>query len=481
MTLPASVTGDGTVRVVWEDEEPVRLPALTRLLRVFGDLLPTPLSGRMALEPYAEKLIARAHVGRAIVAGTDAGAVVLYANDEQTRCGHIPLIAVRPEFRGQGIGAALLSRAMARCRQRGMRGLDLEVDEQNERAIALYTAAGFRAVDRTPPKLRMFCPLPDLTAVENPTPVEAHPRLANALGIAVDLRLKRDDLFPMAGGGIKARKIRYIVREAIERGHDVIVTNGGPQSNHARATAVLCAELGLRCHLVVVLEPGRQYPDTGNVLLMRLSGATIEFCIKEDLAQRMDEAMNRFRQRGHHPFYVWGGGHCLAGTVAFVDAATEARQQCGPWQPHFLVACSATGSTQAGFAIGYASTPTRVIGISAARVADRGAEVVRQCVDEYFDHGLSAACSRQDVRIEFLDEWTDGGYERTSPALLDVVRRAARVGVFVDPTYSGKALRGLAELAGRGDIPRGSRVLFWHTGGLMNLQACELAGDIIRL
>lgn len=469
------------VRVVWQEEEPLGHQAVISLLQEFGDLLPSPLSERVDLEQYASKLRALAHVGRAVLDARTVGTVVLYANDEQTRRGHIALFTVRPECRNKGIGKALISRALARCRQEGMRAVDLDVDAANEPAIRLYTAAGFRPVDRRPPKLRMLCPLPPVASIEYPTPLEPHPRLAHALGIDVDLRLKRDDLFPMAGGGIKARKIRYIVQEAIEGGHDVIVTNGGPQSNHARATALLCAELGLRCHLVVVLDPCRQYLDTGNVLMMRLSGATMEFCRKEELAHCMNTAVARFARGGHRPLYVWGGGHCLAGTVAFVDAAAEARWQCGDWQPEFLVAASATGSTQAGFAIGYGDTPTRVIGISVARDAGRGGDIVRQCVTEYFDHQLPAARARDDVRVEFLDDWTDGGYEHTSPALLEIVTRAATAGVLVDTTYSGKALRGLADLARRGEIPRGSRVLFWHTGGLMNLQASELAGRILAL
>lgn len=466
--------------VVWQDEAPIERQALVALLHEFGDLLPSPLSQRMALAPYAEKVLSLAHVGRAVVDGRTAGVVILYANDLATRRGFIPLLAVRQESRGAGIGATLVSRALARCRQRGMHEVELEVDELNTLAVRLYMSAGFITVARRPPKLRMRCTLPPLAPLEHETPIERHPRLADVLGIDIDLRLKRDDLFPMGGGGIKARKIRYIAKEAIERGHDVIVTNGGPQSNHARATALLCAELGLRCHLVVVLEPGRRYLDTGNVLLMRLAGATIEFCRKDELAQRMDTTVAAYAQRGHNPLYVWGGGHCLAGTVAFVDAAAEARQQCGDWQPDFMVTASATGSTQAGFAIGYARTPTRVLGISAARDADRGSAIVRRCILEYFEHHQSTACTREDVQVEFLDEWTDGGYERTSPALIEIVTRAARAGVLVDPTYSGKALRGLVELARRGEIPPASRVLFWHTGGLMNLQACELAGRIIE-
>lgn len=200
--------------------------------------------------------------------------------------------------------------------------------------------------------------------------------------------------------------------------------------------AVVCAELGIRCHLVIVLEPDTPYLDSGNILLMRLSGATIEFCRKEQLAERMDAAMAALTRQGHHPLYGWGGGHGLQGTVAFVEAAAEAQAQCGEWRPDFMIAASATGSTQAGFAIGYAGSSTRVIGISVAREAERGTRIVR---------------------------------------------RAARAGVFVDPTYSGKALRGLVELVRRGDVPRGSRVLFWHTGGLMNLLASPLVGDAITL
>ena len=42
---------------------------------------------------------------------------------------------------------------------------------------------------------------------------------------------------------------------------------------------------------------------------------------------------------------------------------------------------------------------------------------------------------------------------------------------FFDPTYTGKAFNGLVELVHRGEIAKGSKVLFWHTGGLMNLMA----------
>lgn len=52
-------------------------------------------------------------------------------------------LAVVPERRGGGIGAALLSEAEARARARGCCKLTLEVQENNHRARAVYARFGF--------------------------------------------------------------------------------------------------------------------------------------------------------------------------------------------------------------------------------------------------------------------------------------------------------------------------------------------------
>lgn len=469
--------------VVWQDPRTVGHDRLMGLLQCFGDLLPHPLSSRLDLAEYAAKLLRYAEIACGVVGDDVVALLLLYANDDATKCAHVSMVAVLPRWQGQGIARAMLSRAMARARQRGMTAMELTSSSDNDAARRLYLSAGFRTWQTDGPRLWLRRQLPSARDRDEATPLEGGAELLVALGddLDIDLRIKRDDLYPLPGGGIKARKIRYILRDVVAGGHDVLVTNGGPQSNHARAAAVACAELGIRCHLVIVLEPDTQYLDSGNILLMRLSGATIEFCRKEQLAERMDAAMASLTKQGYSPLYVWGGGHGLQGTLAFVGAAAEAQAQCGDWHPDVMIAASATGSTQAGFAIGYAGSSTRVIGISVAREAERGARIVRESVAAYYAQGLSAPAPHAAVNVEFRDEWTDGGYGCTSPALLDIVRRAARAGVFVDPTYSGKALRGLVELVRRGDVPCGSRVLFWHTGGLMNLLASPLVGDAIQL
>jgi GNAT superfamily N-acetyltransferase len=59
--------------------------------------------------------------------------------------GWIEHLYVTPAWQGGGIGSALLARAMSE----NPGGLSLWVFEQNERAAALYTRAGFMVVERT--------------------------------------------------------------------------------------------------------------------------------------------------------------------------------------------------------------------------------------------------------------------------------------------------------------------------------------------
>ena len=458
----------------WDDERTAAMDSLAELLGEFGDCLPDPLRARVDLPIYAAKLM---RYGQVLLVsdsanGEPVGLLAMYANDAITRRAHIPIVAVLPSVQGQGIGALMFSRALARARQLGMTTVNLDVDPTNVGAQRLYRRHGFRVLERNDSKLRMAADIvPSLLLDERPpTPVEVHGRLAAAFALDIDLRIKRDDLFPMAGGGIKARKMVHILRDAMERGHDTIVTTGGPQSNHARAAAIMCAMTGMECHLVITPHEER-FAQGGNLRMMRLAGASIELGAKDEIAERMDAAMDRYRAKGHTPLYVWGGGHSVVGTHAFVEASHEAQRQCDVWVPDFLVAASGTGSTQAGFAIGYAGSDTRVIGISVARERKRGAEVVRSCVaDHMASHGQSGPIPD----VEFRDEWTDGGYEHTSAPLWDVIRTAGTAGVFLDPTYTGKAMRGLAELVRSGEIPSASRVLFWHSGGLPNLLAADM-------
>jgi D-cysteine desulfhydrase len=179
----------------------------------------------------------------------------------------------------------------------------------------------------------------------------------------------------------------------------------------------------------------------------------------------MDQAIERFLARGHQPLYLWGGGHSVQGTQAMVEAAEEFRGQTGDWIPDVVVVASGTGTTQAGLVAGFDPTKTRLIGVSVARPTETGGAAVKQSLDQYCQ---LVGCPTPSI-IEFRDEWTCGGYGQYGDRLLAVIRRAAGAGLVLDPTYSGKSFLGLIDLVRSGEISKGMKVLYWHTGGLMNL------------
>ena len=81
-----------------------------------------------------------------------------------------------------------------------------------------------------------------------PTPLEPLERLSREIG-GPRLWVKRDDLTGVGVSGNKVRKLEFCVGEALAQECDTLITCGGLQSNHCRATAIVGAQLGLQVHL----------------------------------------------------------------------------------------------------------------------------------------------------------------------------------------------------------------------------------------
>jgi len=85
------------------------------------------------------------------------------------------------------------------------------------------------------------------------TPLQPLPGASDALG--VEVLVKRDDLTGAELTGNKVRKIEFLLAEAQDQGADVVVTCGGEQSNHCRATALAAARTGLGSVLILRAPP----------------------------------------------------------------------------------------------------------------------------------------------------------------------------------------------------------------------------------
>ena len=315
--------------------------------------------------------------------------------------------------------------------------------------------------------------LPSVPFAPEPTPVEEMPRLRSALGGGPRLLVKRDDTIGFAFGGNKVRKMRLVAADALARQADTLITCGGVQSNHARVTAAAAARLGLRC----VLVANGAAPDrpTANALLATLLGAEIRYVpTREARALEMDAVAAAQRQAGRRPYVIPLGASTPLGAAAFAHAVTELLEQVAP--PDVIVHSTSSGGTQAGLVAGcaLAGVRTRILGISADEPAEALATGVRRILSGLVDligpDGRSDPRALADADIEIDDGFVGDGYGVPTPQSREAIELLARTeALFLDPTYTAKAMAGLMSRVRRGAFKSTDTVLFWHTGGQVGL------------
>jgi 1-aminocyclopropane-1-carboxylate deaminase/D-cysteine desulfhydrase-like pyridoxal-dependent ACC family enzyme len=317
----------------------------------------------------------------------------------------------------------------------------------------------------------MRASLPSVSLASFPTPVEEMPRLAAALGGGPRLLVKRDDAIGFAFGGNKVRKMQLVAAEALRQGADTLITSGGVQSNHARVTAAAAARLGLRC--VLIANGTAPQRPTANALLDRLLGADIRYVAsREERAAAVEAAASDVRNAGGRPFVIPIGASTPLGAAAYADAVAELLAQIDP--PDVIVHSTSSGGTQAGIVAGCALAPvsTRVIGVSADEPAASLEREIRAILNAMGEVLGLAPHRFVDAPVEVDERFAGEGYGIPTPASREAIELAARTeALFLDPTYTSKAMAGLIAAVRDGEFTAGQTVLFWHTGGQVGLFA----------
>jgi len=325
----------------------------------------------------------------------------------------------------------------------------------------------------TPAALRqMVAVLPSLPLVPAPTVIEPMPSLLAALGGGPRLFIKRDDAIPFGFGGNKVRKLALVAARAVADGADTLITAGGVQSNHARATAAAAAKLGLRAVLVANGQaPGRL---TANALLDHLLGAEVVYVpSREDRAPMMLQVAERLRREGRRPFVIPVGASTPLGALGFVLAVAELVDQMPP--PDVIVHSTSSGGTQAGLVAGcrLLGLSTRVVGISADDTSASLLSTVRAIVSGIADLlDIDLTKLSHGTAIEVDDRFVGDGYGIPTDESRDALELAARTeAIFLDPTYTAKAMAGLIAYVRQQKFKENQTMLFWHTGGQVGLFA----------
>lgn len=308
------------------------------------------------------------------------------------------------------------------------------------------------------------------------TPLDEVSRLRQVLGAAAPrLLVKRDDAIPFGFGGNKVRKLQLVAAEARARGADTLITVGGVQSNHMRATAATAARLGMRC--VLVANGTRPDGPRANALLDSLLGAELHYVAsREERAPTMRALAGALRAAGRVPYEVPLGASTPLGAAGFAQAIGELLAQMpGGVAPDVIVHASSSGGTQAGLAAGCAlhKLETRVIGVSAddpAAAIDREVRRIVAGLGEML--GLDGDALARGLHMEVDDRFVGDGYGMPTAASHEAQMLAARTeALFVDHTYTAKALAALIAYVRAGMFRADETVVFWHTGGQVGIFA----------
>ncbi|HKN68765.1 MAG TPA: pyridoxal-phosphate dependent enzyme [Gemmatimonadaceae bacterium] len=304
---------------------------------------------------------------------------------------------------------------------------------------------------------------------------EAH-RLRDALGPnAPRILVKRDDAIPFGFGGNKVRKLCLVAAEARACGADTLITVGGVQSNHMRATAAAATRLGLRCILVANGEPPAA--PRANALLDALLGAELHYVAsRQDRAPTMRQIAAELRAAGRVPYEVPLGASTPLGAAAFARAVGELIAQLPSGVvPDAIIHASSSGGTQAGLTTGCAlhGLPTSVVGISADDPASSIEDEVRRIIvglGTMLD--MDGDALARAVHVTADDSFVGEGYGIATPASREAQSLAARTeALFVDHTYTAKALAALIGFVRAGRYRKDQTIVFWHTGGQVGLFA----------
>lgn len=307
-----------------------------------------------------------------------------------------------------------------------------------------------------------------------PTKIERLERLSKQLG-GPSIFIKRDDQTGSEISGNKVRKLEFSVKEAIDKGCDTLITCGGIQSNHARATAAVAAKLGMKS--VLVLRSNEKVGADGNHFLDLVLGADVRFITSEEYKNSRLEIMEQIKRdmeiKGYKPYVIPEGASNGIGGFGYLKAMEEIISQEKEMGLHFDMIVSAVGSggTYAGMFLGnkILKNDAHIYGVNVCDNREYFKNRIEEILFESMNY-MNTKINFSKDEINIIDGYVGKGYALSRPEELEFIHNLAKLeGVILDPVYTGKAMYGLTQEIQKGNFNNYKNILFIHTGGLFGL------------
>ncbi len=261
--------------------------------------------------------------------------------------------------------------------------------------------------------------------------------------------VKRDDLIDPYISGNKWRKLKYILKGAMDEGKTHLVTFGGAYSNHLVATAAATARAGLKSTAFVRGE------EVSNEMLVicKLFGMNLIFI---DRTQYRNKQMlyQLFFGEDKTTYFVDEGG----ASEEAVQGCAEVISELSSRYDHIFCAAG-TGTTAAGLLRGInqhkLDAQLHVIPVL------KGGGFLLSAIESY---------ENDTSNLKLHTDYHFGGYAKTTPALLNFIKTfTSSTGILIDPVYTAKMFYAINDLANKNYFKSGEKVLAIHTGGLLGI------------
>lgn len=296
-----------------------------------------------------------------------------------------------------------------------------------------------------------------------------------------EVYIKRDDLTGCSLSGNKARKLEFLLADALQKDCDSLIGCGAVQSNFCRSLSAAGKELGFSSHLLLRSKSVdmEEFPMQGNSYLDQLLGAHIylvpnKASYQKDIHPRMVTLAEHLRKHcGRSPYVVPIGGTCPEGLFGHIECFDELIRQGALEEFSDLVLATGSGGSAAGFSIGNH--------LNGGKLRIHGMAV---CDDAAYFHGeinklLRNVGLQRDsqpvIRSEDLIDIVEGvkgrGYGLSTDDELEfILETAATTGIFLDPVYTGKAAFHMVnKMQILPESFKGKKILFYHSGSVLGL------------
>lgn len=302
-----------------------------------------------------------------------------------------------------------------------------------------------------------------LSLANLPTPLEK--MKADFIDEDIEVWMKRDDLTEFVGSGNKIRKLEYLLYEAREMGATVVVTCGGIQSNHCRATAFTARKLGMKP--VLFLRGTKPEIAQGNLFLDLILDCEIHYITPEEYLNR-EAIMAEYRNQSTDSesiYLIPEGGSNVVGSMGYIRAVSEMVEQTNLESFDAVFCPVGSGGTYAGLLAGLKLNrlKTSLIGINVTLTPHKDFELkVKEICDEYIHMKLLDERISED-EIKIIDGYCGEAYAVPTKKGIEYIQSCLlQTGILLDPVYTSKAFDGMIEESKKSGF---KRVLFLHSGG----------------